>query len=168
LDFFLDTGIFLGICDIRDYHHADCERLFCKYPQSSNRYFTAKKVKEELERKRIKRRKAGWSEAVLRRIDQRISIYLRSMEGVVEYGGEHKHFDKIANAIVSVVGYNTHDACIVANALIWSYEKAQNNPTLVTADYKDIVGKRDEIIKQAELRIFDRYIPLRITGVWDI
>jgi predicted nucleic acid-binding protein len=168
MDFFLDSGIFLGICDPIDKHNEACKKLLVKYPIHTNNYYTAEMVKIELRRKRLQKIKKGYNQTVLRRIEQYINTWFRLMKVLVKYEEEnYPDFVYLVEDIERITNYNRNDAIIVANALVWSYERDLDNPTLVTTDFEHLVKKSDKIIEQAELR-FSGAIPLKIKAVWDI
>lgn len=172
MDFFLDSGIFYGICDPRDKHNVACKKFFTKYPLNTNDYYTAKMVKKELRRKRIriiKNPKMGYDNTTLRRIEQEIGIWFGLMNDLLKYEEEnYPNFIYLVRDIERLTEYNQNDAIIAANALVWSYEQELNNPTLVTTDFKHLVKKSDKILEQAELRLSERPISLEIKAVWDI
>jgi len=168
MDFFLDSGIFLGLCDPRDEHNETCKNFLKEYPLYTNNYYTTKMVRTELRWKRLRRIKMGYDNTVVRRIEQCIQRWLERMKKIVEYEKDYVSFDYLASDIRRIINYKQNDAIIVTNAIFWSCKcNTLDNPTLITIDYYDIIIKADKIIEQAELR-FDRGIPLTIKAAWDI
>jgi len=168
MDFFLDSGIFLGICDPEDNHNDACKKFLIKYPLHTNNYSTAQMVKTELRRKRLEIIKKGYNQTVLRLIEQCINTWFRLMKEMLKYEEEgYPNVVYIVEDIERKTGYNRQDAIIVANSLVWSYEKDLDNPTLVTTDFKHLVRNAEKIIEQSELRFSD-VIPLKIKPVWGI
>jgi hypothetical protein len=79
LDLFLDTGIFLGL-DTKDVYHQDVNKFLSKYPNKTNKYYSAKVVKEELRGKRQQFTRQGWSEPEIRRVWQIIRTFLDKID----------------------------------------------------------------------------------------
>lgn len=162
MDFFLDTGIFLGISDGIDKWNSDCKSFFTKYPFQSNNYYTAEMVKTELRCNMRNRRRRSGSESVLRSIEQQIKLYLAKMEDIVSYG-KHLDYENIHKAVEQIIPKNkANDIVIVTNAMIWSYDLPLNYPTFATVDFNDMINNRTELKKQASLAINGRPIPLEI------
>ena len=169
MDFFLDSGIFVGLCDHKDKFYEKCKNLLEKYPIRSNSYYTAKIVETELARKRLQIIKKGYDNTVLRLIHQCIKRRLKQMEKLVEYEKKKPiQFNSLVDDIRRITNYKQNDAIIVTNAIFWSCGcDPLRDPTLITIDYYDIVEKADKIIEQAELKC-NRNILLKIRPLWDI
>ena len=173
MEFFLDSGIFVGRCDPKDKWYEKSKKLFKNYPRQTNNYYSAKKVKEELKMNRlqsIKKKEEGYDNKALRMIYQCIKRRLKQMEKLVEYEEKNQiQFNPLVDDIKGIMNYKQNDAIIVTNAIFWSCgcNPMGDHPTLITIDYYDIVIKADKIIEQAELKC-NRNIPLKIKPLWDI
>lgn len=167
MDFFLDSGIFLGVCDPIDEHNEACKNFLIKHPLYVNNYYTAKMVKIELRRKRLQRIKTDYKQTALRKIEQCINTWFRLMKDLVKYEEEnYSNFTYLVEDIGRITDYNLNDAIIVANALVWSYELDLDNPTLITTDFKHLVRNAEKIIEKAEIRL--NMVPLEIKPIWNI
>ena len=170
MDFFLDSGIFIGLCDPKDKFNGECKKLFEKYPRDTNNYYSAKIVEDELSKKRLKHIKRGYDNTVLRRIHQCIERWIEErMNKLVEYENKnYTQFNPLYVEIRRLTDYKEIDAIIVTNAIFWSCKCDPNeDPTLVTVDYYDIVQNADKIIETAKSRC-DSCTPLTIKAVWEI
>jgi hypothetical protein len=168
MDFFLETGIFIGVSDELDNWHIDCESFFAEHPFQSNDYYTAERVKIELRRNMRERRHNKGSDPVLRSIEQQIKLYLDMMKGIVNYG-KHSDYENIHNAVGNVIPkHKEGDITIVTNAMIWSYCGPLTHPTLVTVDFIHMINNRAELKRQVSLAIGGRHIPLEIESPRDL
>lgn len=167
MNFFLDSGIFIGKCDHKDIHHRACKTFFEKYPYDTNNHYSTKRVKDELSWNKFKLIKSGKGyDTALRLIHQCIQRWLKErLVKLVEYEN-NPQFNALCEEIKKVTSYK--DAPIVTNAIFWCCKCDSNDdPTLVSVDFYHIVQKADKIIKTANSKCA-RTIPLRIKAVWDI
>lgn len=157
MNFFLDTGVFFGMCDDKDQWHACCSDFSSKHLGSKN-YYTTSEVKTELNKKRAKRRKSWERGDSLRTMEQKLTIWIMNSK-IVDYDGHH-HYALVLQAVRSILP-KTPDDKIVSNAMIWSYDLDLGKPTLVTVDRRDIVQNEKNFKTQVSLAI-KRNVPLVI------
>ena len=169
MDLFLDSGVFVGLCDHKDDWYKKSKSLLEKHPRQTNNYYSAKKVKDELKMKRLQIIKNGYDNEALSWIYKCIKRRLSQMKKLIEYENKKQvQFNPLFEDIVKITGYNENDATIVTNAIFWSCLCDHlGNPTLISTDYYDIVRNADRIINLAEIKC-EREIPLKIKQVGDI
>ena len=169
MDFFLDSGIFVGRCDPKDKWYGKSKKLFEDYPRQTNNYYSAKKVKKELKMNRlqsIKKKEDGYDNKSLRVIYQCIKRRLAQMKKLFEYENEnHIKFNPLCGDIYKITDYKKNDAVIVTNAIFWSCNcNPSEEPTLISTDKNDIVNNADRIIEKAQSKC-NRSIPLKIRSL---
>lgn len=169
MDFFLDSGVFIGLCDHKDDWHKKSKSLLEKHPRQTNDYYSAKKVKDELKMNRIQIIKKGYDNEALRWIYKCIKRRLSQMKKLIEYENKkHVRFDPLFGDIEKITDYAKNDAIIVTNAIFWSYKCGSlRDPTLISTDNKHIVSNADRIVEEAETKC-NRSIPLKIISLEDI
>lgn len=169
MDFFLDSGVFLGLCDHKDDWHTESKSLLERHPRQTNNYYSAKKVKDELKMNRLQIIKKGYDNEALSWIYKCIKRRLRQMKKLIEYENKkHVQFNPLFGDIEKITDYAKNDAIIVTNAIFWSCKcTPSGEPTLISTDKKHILSKAERIIEKAESKC-NRSIPLKIISLEDI
>ena len=169
MDFFLDSGVFVGLCDHKDDWHEESKNLFAKYPQQTNNYYSAKKVKEELKMNRLQVIKSGYDSNALGWIYKCIKRKLKQMKKLFEYENKnHIQFNPLCRDIYKITDYKKNDAIIVTNAIFWSCKcNPSGEPRLISTDKNDIVNNADRIIEKAQSKC-NKNIPLEIRALEDM
>jgi len=179
--FFCDTGVLIGLCDIRDYHHNTCKFFFDKYPVENHRYYIIEIVEKELKNKKRKlginafnnHPQAKILHSYVRRAQQCIDIQLRKMNyfNCKDHGknsvNQLKNLILCIQPIIGVEAINqVNDIEIVANAIVWSLVKDYDFPGLITVDNKDLGRNASKIIKESEKALKD-HVPLKFVYLPD-
>lgn len=112
MEFFCDTGIFIGYCNPGDDHHDNCVKFLKKFSPDENPYFTCLHVEFELDRKRREVRRE-FPEIIARRIFQCIETLLEKMKSV-NYSNEGL-FPLLETALNAVID-NRDDSRILSHA----------------------------------------------------
>jgi hypothetical protein len=170
VDFFFDTGVFLGLDD-KDVHYKPVATFLDKYPRGSNRYFSARAVREELDSKRRQFTRRGLSKTEIRRIFQIITIFVwQNSVKFTHYeqeGKKHPSFDALFTEFFPIVGKDYFDATILANAFLWEYENGElARPTVVTTDDAHFYKPKEDFFRIASKHL-NRNHALDIQCVWD-
>jgi len=169
MEFFLDTGVFLGL-DPADTHHEEVSKFF-EIHERKNDFYSAKIVKKELNEKKLKLIKQGRADWYIRRIFQIIRLKFEIIKEFVDFES-HKFFQCLYNQFYPLVKKKSndhYDASILANAFLWEYEAhSLNKPILVTVDNKHFYNPRKQLYNIAMNCTNQNKIKMKIRCVWDV
>ena len=85
----------------------------------------------------------------------------------VDYSS-HEFFDALCNEFHPITDGNSRDSEILANAVIWDYQRDLENPTLVTVDDKHFYKPKNEIFEIIKRCTGQGEISLDIQCAWDM
>jgi len=169
MEFFFDTGIFLGL-DPKDEYHDLVKKFLKYYKRGKHEYYSARVVRRELNEWRINAIKRGYYGR--REIRLKFNLIYRFFEEYVnvpvDYSNHHL-FRQLCDKFYPITDNNKFDSEIMSNCAIWDFESNYMEYRIfLTIDDGHFCNKEEEIIGIIEGCTSKDEVWLKIHCVWDI
>jgi len=169
MEFFFDSGIFLGLDPQDDYY--DLVKKFLRYyKKGKHEYYSARVVRRELN---------GWKIYVIRKhqygrreirfkFDLIYQFFEESVNVLVDYSN-HNIFRELYDKFYPITGNDKFDSAIMSNCVIWDFESNDlEYPIFLTLDNGHFCDNEEEIIEIIEGCTSKDEVRLKIHCVWDM